>query len=129
MLSSAPIMAFLPTKDPGRALPFYRDTTGLTFLADEPSALVFDANGTILRVTKVKQVVSASYTVLGWRVGDIGAAVRELAQRGVRLERWEGKEQDQSGVWMSPTGAKVAWFKDPDGNLLSITEFAQGSLD
>lgn len=129
MLSSVPIMAFRATKDPARAMTFYRDALGLTFLADEPSALVFSANGTILRVTKMKQVVPAPYTVLGWRVADIDAAVRELAQRGIQFERWKDKEQDQSGVWTSPSGARVAWFKDPDGNLLGMTEFPKGYFD
>jgi catechol 2,3-dioxygenase-like lactoylglutathione lyase family enzyme len=126
MLSSSSIMAFLATRDAAQSLSFFRDTLGLHLLADEPSALVFDANGTILRVTKVKHVAPVPYTVLGWRVVDIGAAVRSLAGRGVRFERFVDKEQDQSGVWISPSGANVAWFKDPDGNVLSLTQFPEG---
>lgn len=125
MLSSASIMAFLATRDAARALTFFRDVIGLRLLADEPSALVFDANGTILRVTRAKDLAPAPYTVLGWRVADIGAAVRALAGRGIRFHRFVDKEQDPSGVWTSPTGAKVAWFKDPDGNLLSLTQFPE----
>jgi catechol 2,3-dioxygenase-like lactoylglutathione lyase family enzyme len=124
MLSSASIMAFLATRDAEQALSFYRDTLGLRLLADEPYALVFDANGTMLRVTRVKDMAPAPYTVLGWRVADIGAAVRELAGRGIRFERFVDMEQDQSGVWISPSGARVAWFKDPDGNVLSLTQFS-----
>jgi catechol 2,3-dioxygenase-like lactoylglutathione lyase family enzyme len=123
MLSSASIMVFLATRDAAQALPFFRDTLGLRVLADEPSALVFDANGTMLRVARVKDMAPAPYTVLGWRVADIGAAVRELAGRGIRFERFVDKEQDQYGVWISPSGARVAWFKDPDGNVLSLTQF------
>jgi catechol 2,3-dioxygenase-like lactoylglutathione lyase family enzyme len=125
MLSSASIMAFLATRDAVQALRFFRDTLGLRLLADEPSALVFDANGTMLRVSRVKHVALANYTVLGWRVTDIGAAVRDLAGRGIRFERFVDKEQDASGVWTSPSGAKVAWFKDPDGNVLSLTQFPE----
>jgi catechol 2,3-dioxygenase-like lactoylglutathione lyase family enzyme len=123
MLSSASIMAFLATRDAAQALTFFRDTLGLRLLADEPSALVFDANGTIMRVTRVKDMAAAPYTVLGWRVADIGTAVRDLAGRGIRFERFVDKEQDEYGVWTSPSGARVAWFKDPDGNVLSLTQF------
>jgi catechol 2,3-dioxygenase-like lactoylglutathione lyase family enzyme len=119
-------MAFLATRDAAQALTFFRDILGLRLLADEPSALVFDANGTIMRVTRVKDMAPAPYTVLGWRVADIGMAVRELANRGILFERFVDKEQDQSGVWISPNGAKVAWFKDPDGNVLSLTQFPEG---
>jgi catechol 2,3-dioxygenase-like lactoylglutathione lyase family enzyme len=127
MLSSAPLMAFLATSDAARAKAYFQGVLGLGLLADEPSALVFDAGGTMLRVSKVKEVVPAPYTVLGWRVADIGAAVMELAGRGVRFERFEGLGQDGSGVWTSPAGAKVAWFKDPDGNTLSLTQFPEGT--
>jgi catechol 2,3-dioxygenase-like lactoylglutathione lyase family enzyme len=118
-------MAFLATQDAARALTFFRDVLGLALLADEPAALVFDSGGTMLRVTRVKQVVPAPYTVLGWRVADLSAAVRDLASRGVHFERFVGMEQDPSGVWTSPSGAKVAWFKDPDGNVLSLTQFPE----
>ena len=124
MLHAAPLVAFAATADPARALAFYRDTLGLPLTADEPFALVFDAHGTMLRVQKVEEVRAAPYTVLGWRVADIRAAVKELARRGVRFERYEGMGQDRSGVWQSPGGARVAWFKDPDGNVQSLTQFA-----
>jgi catechol 2,3-dioxygenase-like lactoylglutathione lyase family enzyme len=124
---SGSIMAFLATQDAARALTFFRDVLGLRLLADEPFALVFDANGTMLRVSRVERLAPAPYTVLGWRVTDLGAAVRDLAARGVRFERFAGMEQDPSGVWTSPSGATVAWFKDPDGNVLSLTQFPEGS--
>jgi catechol 2,3-dioxygenase-like lactoylglutathione lyase family enzyme len=123
-LRNASLIAFVSTADPSRALAFYRDTLDLPLIADEPFALVFDAAGTMLRVTKVQQVTPAPYTVLGWQVDDIAAAVRELTACGVTFQRYEGMSQDRSGIWTSPSGAKIAWFKDPDGNVLSLTQFA-----
>jgi catechol 2,3-dioxygenase-like lactoylglutathione lyase family enzyme len=125
MLSSSPIIAFVATKDPARARAFYQDVLGLKLTADEPFALVFDASGTMLRVSKVKELTAAGYTVLGWRVSDIAAAMRELTARGVSFEKYEGLPQDEAGVCTFPGGAKVAWFKDPDGNTLSLTQFPQ----
>lgn len=102
---------------------FYRDTLGLPLVSEElPFALVFDAHGTMLRVTVVEKVVSASYTVLGWQVPNIVAAAKALTQAGVRFERYSGMQQDELGIWPSPGGASVAWFKDPDGNTLSISQ-------
>ena len=123
MLSSASIMAFVATKNPDRAKAFYQDTLKLKLTADEPFALVFDSNGIVVRVSKVQELSPAPFTVLGWKVKDIAAEIRELKGRGVAFEFFKGFQQDDSGVWTSPNGAKVAWFKDPDGNLLSLTEF------
>ena len=86
-------------------------------------ALVFDVNGTMLRVQKVHELVPARHTVLGWDVPDIAARMKELVERGVRFEHFPGLPQDESGIWTSPSGAKIAWFKDPDGNTLSLTQF------
>jgi len=120
-LADQKIVAFVATADPKSAMAFYRDTLGLTLLAEQlPFALVFDAHGTTLRVQIVKQVVPAGYTSLGWRVDDIVVAAKALAKAGVRFERYPGMDQDADGIWSSPSGAKVAWFKDPDGNTLSI---------
>ena len=121
-LSTSQLIAFAATKDPQRARQFYEDVLGLRLLADEPFALVFDANGTMLRLQKVEQTVTLPYTTLGWHVDDIGETVRGLAAKGVSFERYPGMEQDELGVWTSPGGAKVAWFQDPDANLLSITQ-------
>lgn len=125
VLGSLPVMAFVATTDHARARGFYRDVLGLQLVEEElPFALVFNANGTTLRVTIVKEFVPAKYTVLGWRVSGIVATVKQLQEAGVRLERYEGmKNQDEHGIWTSPTGARVAWFKDPDGNTLSVTQF------
>lgn len=96
---------------------------GLTLVEQNPYACVFDAHGTMLRVTAVAAVAPTSYTVLGWRVRDIAATTRGLAQRGVTFARYPGMNQDDAGVWTAPGGDKIAWFADPDGNTLSLTEF------
>ena len=108
--------------DPSRARAFYEDVLGLSLVADEPFALVFDLAGTMLRVTRVDALEPQPFTVLGWRVDDIQSAVRALAERGVRFERFPALEQNGLGIWTSPSGARVAWFEDPDGNTLSLTQ-------
>ena len=124
VLGSEKLMAFVATRDPERAKKFYRGTLGLQLVSEQlPFALVFDANGTMLRVTIVQEMIAAPYTVLGWELPDIAATVRELVAAGVKLERFPGMPQDDHGIWTSPSGAKVAWFKDPDGNVLSVTQF------
>jgi len=87
-----------------------------------PFALVFDAHGTMLRVTVVKELKTAGYTVLGWKVADIVSAAKALQKAGVAFEHYKGMTQDELGIWSSPSGASVAWFKDPDGNTLSISQ-------
>ena len=122
-LAKYKVVAFANIVDVPRAKAFYRDTLGLRLLAEEPPfALVFDANGIMIRLGMAKELPPARGTVLGWQVPDIRAAVEELEQAGVRFERYDHFKQDASGVWTAPTGAKVAWFKDPDGNILSISE-------
>ena len=122
-LSDQSIIGFVAASDPERAKRFYRDTLGLPLVSEEmPFALVFDAHGTMLRVTIVQSVVSAGYSVLGWQVPNIVDAAKVLSQAGVRFERYSGMQQDEIGIWSSPSGASVAWFKDPDGNTLSISQ-------
>jgi catechol 2,3-dioxygenase-like lactoylglutathione lyase family enzyme len=123
-LGAYKIMAFVVISDPEHARTFYRDKLGLKLVSEElPYAMVFDVNGIMLRVgTAFKAVVPAQHTVLGWEVPDIARAVRDLQAAGVEVERFPGMKQDESGVWTAPTGAKVAWFKDPDGNILSLTQ-------
>jgi catechol 2,3-dioxygenase-like lactoylglutathione lyase family enzyme len=117
-------MAFSATADAERAKVFYRDQLGLRLVSDEQYALVFDAGGTMLRVQKVKEVRQAQYTALGWRVQDIAAKVEELEAAGVKFERYGFPGQDEKGIWTPPgSTTKVAWFKDPDGNILSLTQF------
>lgn len=123
MLKNAKIMAFTGTRDAARAKTFYRDQLGLTLVEENSFALVFDAGGTMLRVTNVPELTPAQFTVLGWEVPDITQAVRGLAAKGVAFSRYPGMVQDSDGVWTSPAGARVAWFSDPDGNILSLTQF------
>jgi catechol 2,3-dioxygenase-like lactoylglutathione lyase family enzyme len=122
MLGSRDIVAFVATTDADKARAFYGEVLGLRLIADDGFALVFDANGTMLRVVKVRDFAPLPFTVLGWHVDDIAAAARGLASAGVTFERFPGMEQDALGVWTSPGGSKVAWFKDPDGNTLSLSQ-------
>jgi catechol 2,3-dioxygenase-like lactoylglutathione lyase family enzyme len=123
MLGSQKLVAFVATRDSGRAKAFYRDTLGLRLVSEDEFALVFDAAGTMLRITSVQKVAAAEYTVLGWQVPDIVRMAKNLRKARVTLERYPGMPQDELGIWTSPSGARVAWFKDPDGNTLSITQF------
>jgi catechol 2,3-dioxygenase-like lactoylglutathione lyase family enzyme len=122
-LRRQPVIAFVATRNADRAKKFYRDQLGLPLVSEElPFALVFDAHGTMLRVTIVKDLTPAGFTVLGWQVPDIASAAGALQKAGVQFERYKGMQQDELGIWTSPSGSKVAWFKDPDGNTLSISE-------
>ncbi len=123
MLGNQKIMAFVGTCDPERAKAFYGQTLGLRFVSQDRFAVVFDANGIMLRVTVLEELKPQTHTVLGWEVSDIAAVVCELQKRGVKFERYGFMEQDEQGVWASPSGARIAWFKDPDGNTLSVTQF------
>jgi catechol 2,3-dioxygenase-like lactoylglutathione lyase family enzyme len=117
------IIGFVSIVDVSRAREFYRDTLGLRLVMEEPPfALVFEANGIMLRLGMAKELPPAHGTVLGWQVPEITATVKNLGQAGVRFERYGGMDQDELGIWTSPSGAKVAWFKDPDGNILSVSE-------
>jgi catechol 2,3-dioxygenase-like lactoylglutathione lyase family enzyme len=119
------IIGFATIVDVERAKVFYRDTLGLTLVSEEPPfALVFDANGIMIRLGMAKEHKPAQGTVLGWQVPDIVAAVKELEQAGVHFERYgfDWMKQDELGIWTAPTGARIAWFKDPDGNVLSLSE-------
>jgi catechol 2,3-dioxygenase-like lactoylglutathione lyase family enzyme len=123
VLGACDLIAFVPTTDLARARTFYAGSLGLPFVSESPFACVFQANGTMLRVTLVPEVAAAPYTVLGWAVTDIESAARDLAERGVALQQYEGVAQDDLGIWTTPSGDRVAWFQDPDGNTLSITQF------
>jgi catechol 2,3-dioxygenase-like lactoylglutathione lyase family enzyme len=122
-LAQQNIIAFAATRDPDRAKKFYRDTLGLPLLSEElPFALVFNVSGTMLRVTIVEKFSPAPFTVLGWQVPNITVAAKALQKAGVEFLRYPGMPQDDLGIWASPNGAKVAWFKDPDGNTLSLSQ-------
>jgi predicted enzyme related to lactoylglutathione lyase len=122
MLKSRPIVAFVATTDPTRAKAFYAVTLGLRLVSEDGFALAFDAGGTMLRVAIVKTLQPAGYTVLGWIVPDITQEVRDLLKRGITFQRYEGVPQDDLGIWSAPSGARVAWFTDPETNTLSLTE-------
>ena len=97
---------------------------GVRFVSDDGFALVFDLGGTMLRIARVASFSPQPFTVLGWQVEDVGATVRRLADAGVAFERFDGLAQDGDGLWEAPGGARVAWFRDPDGNLLSLSQHA-----
>ena len=123
MLESSSIIAFAPATDLVRARGFYEDTLGLRFVEQSDFACVFESNGTMLRITAVSKVAHPGYTVLGWRVEDIEAAVQALTLKGVKFTHYDGMDQNLNGIWTTPGGDKVAWFTDPDGNNLSLTQF------
>lgn len=112
----------MSTTVPDRARAFFRDTLGLKLVAEDGFALVFDANGTMLRVSIVRELSPAQFTVLGWEVNDMDAEMDALLQAGVTFERYEFPGLDSRGVWTAPDGTKVAWFRDPDGNILSLSQ-------
>lgn len=122
MLSSKPIIAFLPTTDYELSRPFFRDKLGLRLVSEDGFAMVFDAHGTMLRVIKLRDLSPQKFTVLGWEVEDIAAELDGLVKAGVTFEHYGLPNQDERGIWSAPGGAKVAWFKDPDGNTLSISQ-------
>jgi catechol 2,3-dioxygenase-like lactoylglutathione lyase family enzyme len=118
---AAPV-AFLPTTDAERARLFYAGVLGLRLVSDDEFALIFDLAGTMLRLVRVGAFTPQPFTVLGWEVADLDAAMRGLSRAGVAFERFDGIEQDELGAWAAPGGARIAWFKDPDGNLLSLSQ-------
>jgi catechol 2,3-dioxygenase-like lactoylglutathione lyase family enzyme len=122
MLGTAKLVAFTATTDGARARAFYQDVLGLACVADDDVAVVFDANGTTLRVTKLQEHTPLPFTALGWDVDDIESAVKALGAKGVMFERYPGMEQDDLALWRPPGAPiRIAWFKDPDGNLLSLS--------
>jgi catechol 2,3-dioxygenase-like lactoylglutathione lyase family enzyme len=122
MLSTNPLIAFVPSKDTGRSRSFYESALGLRFVCDDSFAVVMDSNGTMIRIVRVGEFTPAPFTILGWQVGDIHAAVAELSGKGVQFNRYPYFEQSPDGVWTAPDGAMVAWFSDPDGNVLSVSQ-------
>jgi len=121
MFGSTNIVAFVPTKDAEKAKAFYVDVLGLRFIKDDGFAMVLEANGIMVRVARA-QFTPAQFTILGWQVKDIEKTAAGLQEKGVRFERFGFFEQDALGIWTAPTGDKVAWFKDPDGNVLSVSQ-------
>lgn len=122
MLGSNNIIAFIPITDSNEARAFYENVLGLTFIKDDGFALVLQANGIMVRAVKVRDFTPAQFTILGWEVSDIEKAVRGLTARGLHFEIFGFFKQDELGIWAAPGGDKVAWFKDPDGNVLSVSQ-------
>ncbi len=114
---------FLATVNAARSRDFYQRVLGLDFVAEEPPALVFQVGHSMLRIQKVDHVQPAPYTAMGWSVSDIRRTVQHLRGAGVVFQRYEGMNQDDDGIWHAPSGALVAWFRDPDGHVLSLTQF------
>ncbi len=121
MLRGAKLAAFVATTDSTRSKAFYQGVLGLRLLTDDQFALAFDSNGTQLRIQKV-EFHPHPFTALGWEVPNIRQTVSDLANAGVTFERYDFLQQDNLGIWKAPSGVKVAWFKDPDANLLSVAE-------
>lgn len=122
MLTHNKPVAFVPVRNADVARAFYRDTLGLHLMYEDNFALVFDLPGIRLRATLVGDFQPQKFTVLGWEVADEGEAARQLVAAGIQLERYPGLPQDDLGIWTAPGGAKIAWFRDPDGNILSISQ-------
>ncbi len=121
MLGTANVVTFIPTTNYETARSFYEGVLGLRFVQNDGFAMVLDANGIMLRVVKVPELQPFPWTILGWEVADIETAVATLGERGVRFEHYF-PQQDARGIWTAPGGDRVAWFKDPDGNTLSVSQ-------
>jgi catechol 2,3-dioxygenase-like lactoylglutathione lyase family enzyme len=122
ILTTSKVIAFVATTNAARAKAFYGGTLGLPLVSEDRFAVVFDANGTMLRVTPVQQFTPFKHTVLGWEVADIEAAVKQLREAGIQFQQYGLPGQNEQGIWSAPGGAKVAWFADPDGNILSVSQ-------
>ena len=120
MLSTSKMVGFVPTKDSAAAREFYEGKLGFEFISDDPFALVMKAGESKIRIAKAKNFTPAPYTVLGWEVQNIVSIVRWLTERGVIFEKYPFVEDQELGIWTAPGGDRVAWFKDPDGNVLSV---------
>jgi catechol 2,3-dioxygenase-like lactoylglutathione lyase family enzyme len=116
-------IGFIPTRNAEAARAFYEGVLGLTFESDDQFAIVFRlADDVMLRVVRIGDFQPAQFTIFGWEAMDIDSSIDALTQRGLELLRFEGMKQDARGIWNSPNGNKVAWFKDPDGNVLSLSQ-------
>ena len=123
MLNDPKITAFLPTINPQLSKQFYKDTLGLQLVSEDQFALEFVGNGMTLRITIVNEFNPHPFTVLGFQIHDIKAQVKSLSDKGVQFVKYDHFDQDEWGIWTAPTEAKIAWFKDPDNNLISLTEY------
>jgi len=122
MLGTANIMAFVPTTDFDKARAFYEGVLGLRYVNNDGFAMVMDANGIMIRIAKAPDFKPLPFTILGWQVSEIESTVAAMQSRGVQFERYGFMPQDEAGIWTAPSGDRVAWFKDPDGNTLSVSQ-------
>lgn len=122
MLSDSKMIGFIATTDYAKARAFYEGQLGLRFVSQDQFALVLESNGNMIRIPKAKDVKPHAFTVLGWEVASIEDKVSQLQEKGVAFEKYGIPGQDERGIWTAPGGDKVAWFKDPDGNVLSISQ-------
>lgn len=122
MLGGADLVAFVASRDLAVSARFYGDTLGLELIEASPFANAYDVNGTQLRVIHVDRFVAMPHTVLGWRVDDIDETIEALRRAGVSFKRYDGLTQDANDVWLAPSGSRIAWFADPDGNTLSLQQ-------
>jgi Glyoxalase/Bleomycin resistance protein/Dioxygenase superfamily. len=116
------LKAFVSTTQPDKAREFYTKKLGLKLLSEDSFGLEFEANGAHLRISFVEKLTPQPFTVLGWDTTDIVSTIKVLNEKGISFERYAFIEQDDSAIWTAPGGTKVAWFKDPDGNLLSVSD-------
>jgi catechol 2,3-dioxygenase-like lactoylglutathione lyase family enzyme len=116
------LVAFVPSSHLGRSHAFYDGVLGLTRTEATAQANEYDAHGTPLRVTLVGASSPSPFTILGWRVAELEPAMAELGARGVQFRRYEGMQQDEAGIWTAPGGSRIAWFEDPDGNIISLQQ-------
>lgn len=124
MRSEQSLFTFVPVSDGDRAKAFYGDVLGLSLLEDSPFAVVFKTPGGTLRLAKTPDFTPQPFSLVGWVVPDIEADMENLRGKGVTFETFPGLQQDDSGIWTVPDGTRVCWFRDPDGNLLSLTQVA-----
>lgn len=125
-LENAKPVVIVCTRDRAVSTPFYRDVLGLKLTSEDPFAAVFDIGGAPLRLSNVGDWKAHEHTVFGFAVSDLTATAKALSKKGVSFTIYPGFGQDELGVWTSPDKAvRVAWFNDPDGNVLSITEFSK----
>ena len=122
MLAASKMMGFVPTRDSAKARSFYEGVLGFQFVSDDSFALVMRAGDSLIRIAKAQDFTPARYTILGWQVSNIEEIVGWLQKRGVIFEKYPFVQDKELGIWAASNGDKVAWFKDPDGNVLSVSQ-------
>ena len=122
MIETGKMVGFVPTKDYDKARAFYEGNLGFEFVSLDQFALVMKVGGHMIRISKIPNFTPLQATILGWQVADIEAVAKWLAGRGVATEKFPFVQDQELGIWTAPTGDRVAWFKDPDGNILSVSQ-------